>query len=188
MAPPVRPEPGSGWFRKLRFRLGARTEAGRQARELEGLILEKLPTDVRRDALERFVASRFRDRMQAHLSAGPLYGTVHTVLGVIAVAGGVATSTLAAGDEANSTLVIVVGLVVAAAGAMGQIFQYGKRSGVRFRAGNDLRHEGWDYVLGEGKYKNTSPTQAFERFYARIWEIEAPADATVEQGRDYPGA
>jgi hypothetical protein len=155
--------------------------AHRQAEELDELILRRVKaTSGDRDALERFVHSRFRERMIRHLTVAPRFAWGHTILGVIAIAGGVATSTLAAGDNANSILVVVVGLVVASAGALGQIFKYGMRSTVRFRAGNDLRHEGWDYALGKGKYAGMTDSQALDHFYARIWEIEAPADASVE--------
>lgn len=154
-----------------------------QAEQLCDLILQKLGDDDK-DSREKFVQSRFQQRMASHLTRAPWLGNAHTAIGVIAISGGVAASTLAASGNAHSAIVVVLGLVVAAVTAMNQIFKFAKRSVVRFRAGNELRHEAWDFILGKGRYMDKSPEDAFGAFYAEIWRIEAPVDASVELEQD----
>jgi hypothetical protein len=157
-----------------------------QATELEELIQDKLEELDDVQARRKFVETRFKQRMISHLTRAPWLGFAHTAIGVIAISGSVAVSALAAGNKAKSTGVIVIGLVVAAASAASQIFKFAKRSVVRFRAGNELRHEAWDYVLGRGAYAGKGAQAAFDTFYEQIWRIEAPVDASVEL-EDQPG-
>jgi hypothetical protein len=92
----------------------------------------------------------------------------------------VATSTLAAGGHTDSTLIVILGFLVAGATGLNQIFKFANRSAVRFRAGNELRREAWDYIFDQGDYKQKSPQEAFDFFYGKIWIIEAPVDKSVE--------
>lgn len=168
---------------RLRRRWNQGVDARAQARELNRFILEKLERDqIGGDAREKFVESRFQARMSTHLSQAPLLAYAHTAIGVLGIAGGVGASSVAASDRPDATIVVVLGLVVAAATATNQIFKFGQRSSVRFRAGNDLRREAWDFILEEGPYAGLEPKKAFSRFYRQIWRIEAPVDTSVEIG------
>jgi len=151
-----------------------------QARELYDLILPKLQNLNNPGAIEKFVQSRFEARMASHLKRAPWLGYAHTAIGVIAIGGAVATSTLAAGGHTDSTLILILGFLVAAATGLNQIFKFANRSAVRFRAGNELRREAWDYIFDRGDYEKQSPQEAFDSFYDKIWRIEAPVDASVE--------
>jgi hypothetical protein len=153
-----------------------------QAEQLNELLQKKVEHIGNAEAVRLFVTSRFQARMASHLTRAPWLGYAHTALGVTAIMAGVATSTLAAGagPDANSTLVVVLGLLVAGTTALNQIFKFAKRSAARFRAGNQLRQQAWDYIFGRGCYAEKSDKDAFFLFYSKIWAIEAPVDASVE--------
>jgi hypothetical protein len=119
--------------------------------------------------------------MQRHLTVAPRQELAFGVFSVLSIAGGVAVSTVSASGESQSGWVIALGLIVAASTAINQITRTGQKSAVRYRAGNALRREGWDYVMGRGRYVNLSdPKAEFEAFYDAVWDIERPADLTVE--------
>jgi Protein of unknown function (DUF4231) len=140
---------------------------------------------------ETFVRSRFAGRMKADLKTGSLHSFFYAMSNVIAVAGGSASAAIAATGGTNSLAVLLIGLAVAASAALGQLFRFGERSRVRYRAGNQLRKEGWDYVVGRGRYLDAqNPAEAFGRFYDVFWEIEAPVDRSIEhrEGSHFDGA
>jgi Protein of unknown function (DUF4231) len=179
-----------------------RHHAAFEARELAGLISERLAElpeplsaggnsapaelDGRRRPLTRaeaetFVQSRFAERMKADLRTAPLHSFFYAASNLLAVAGGSASAAIAATSGAHSLAVLLIGLAVATSAALSQLFRFGERSRVRYRAGNQLRKEGWDYVIGRGRYRETQdPVEAFGRFYDVFWEIEAPVDRSVE--------
>lgn len=185
--------------------------AATQARELADLIvgrLAELPESaigeanppvaqhrlsrrpLTRAEAETFVRSRFSVRMAADLRTGPLHSFFYVLSNLVAVAGGSATAALAATGYSHSPAVLVIGIAVAISAGFSQLFRFGERSRVRYRAGNQLRQEGWDYVMGRGRYRETDdPREAFRKFYDVFWEIEAPVDRSVEhqEGSDLDG-
>lgn len=149
-----------------------------QAEELVSLIRRRLAAEgLATPEREQFVDSRFKDRMITHLVQAPKFMVWFHVLSVVAIVGATAVSGL--GGEVG-WLVTLLGVVIALATAINQAGRLGQRSAVRFTAGNALRKEGWDYVMGRGRYLNKEGAPAFALFYDAVWEIERPADAIVE--------
>jgi hypothetical protein len=174
-----------GWNLLRNFFTRRKRKAEGQADELVTLMLERLQQDQVTDAAAiKFVRSRFRDRMVSHLSIAPWHGFAFSTLSLISIAGAVAISSLAASGDTTSGLVVALGLLIAATTAMNQIWQFQKRSTTRFRAGNSLRQEGWDYVTKQGRYAMCEPGDSFGIFYDAVWRIEAPADAISEAETD----
>jgi hypothetical protein len=161
----------------------SRKEAMAQASELAGLVLQKVDSP---EEARAFVDKRFRDRLATHMRMAPLHGLTASALNIVAITGGVAASSLAAAGEATSGWVIGLGLLVAAASAVNQIGKFGQRAAVRFRAANALRQEGWDFVVGRGRYLTLSGEAAFGAFYDAIWQHERPAEAIAEKADATP--
>ena len=172
-----------GWLKRI-FRRNRRAES--QAEEIVALILPKLAAEgLLDDARRTFVASRFRDRMITHLGVAPRQNLAFGMLSLVSIAGGVAVSSLATED---SDVVFWLGLVIAAATTLNQIWKFGPRAAVRFRSGNALRQEGWDYVMGRGRYKRKPPDEAWDAFYDTVWQIERASDAMVEADPESDGS
>lgn len=152
-----------------------------QATQLSDLILKKTNELDAAEEAKEFVCSRFEQRMEQHLKVAPWQGRLFFFFSVLSISAGVASSTLGASGSAKSGAVIALGLIVAASTAINQIAKFGQKSAIRFRAGNGLRREAWDYVMGQGRYEHVPDAeQQFRLFYNAIWEIERPADLTVE--------
>lgn len=115
--------------------------------------------------------------MIRHLTVAPRENIAFGSLSIVSVAAGVAVSSLAD----NQDVVFGLGLLIAASSAANQVWKFGPRSAVRFRSGNALRQEGWDFVMGRGRYITAKDNEeAWKAFYDVVWQIERASDAMVE--------
>jgi cytochrome c biogenesis protein CcdA len=155
----------------------SRKRAEQSATKLTKHVLRRIQADEDRRA---FVGQRYAERLTMHTYMAPRHSAIAMTLTVIAVAGGAATSTLAATGNTDSGWLIGLGLLIVLTGAVNQVGRFGQRAAARFQAGNALRREGWDFALSEGRYAGLDDEKAFSAFYAMVWTVEQPADALAE--------
>lgn len=130
------------------------------------------------DADERhkaWVAAEFRYPLRSLLIKAGHNSTYFALLSIVVVAGGFATSGIAvaggAGEGSSAAWVVfAIGLIVALAGGIAQIFRFGVRSNARRALALNLREEGWNFVYKEGDYTNDA--DALRKFRARVNEIQ----------------
>jgi Protein of unknown function (DUF4231) len=143
------------------------------------------PEPMDEEQLDDWVAARFTSPMRILLLQASRNSRGHVLLSLVVIAGGFVTSGIAvstAGVHKHSTtswIVFSVGLAVALAGGVSQLFRPGHRAAVRAALAIDLREQGWAFVNSTKPY-NKPVKIAFELFEQRISEIHRRAAALVE--------
>lgn len=104
----------------------------------------------------------------------------HVLLSLVVIGGGFATSGIAVaagtGHKGSHTswVVFSIGLVVALAGGVSQLFRPGYRATQRTTLAIELREEGWAFANSAKDY-NKDVKDAFERFNQRVSDIHRRA-------------
>jgi len=138
--------------------------------------------------LRDWVAYRFAVPLEEHLRQASFNARVRTVINLVVIAGGFATSGIAVASgsgqpgSALSWIVFAIGLLVALAGGISQTFRPGQRASARKAFGEQLRREGWALVNEHGDYQTAKrdPEQSrFELFDQRVSEIHLRATELV---------
>jgi Protein of unknown function (DUF4231) len=138
--------------------------------------------------LRDWVTYRFAVPLEENLREASFNARVRTVINLVVIAGGFATSgiAVAAGSgepgSALSWIVFAIGLLVALAGGISQTFRPGQRASARKAFGEQLRREGWALVNEHGDYQTAKrdPQQSrFELFDQRVSEIHLKATELV---------
>jgi len=109
----------------------------------------------------------------------------HLVVNTVVIAGGFATSGLAvtatkggAHTSASTTtawVVFAIGLAVALAGGVSQLYRPGHRATGRSELAARLRDEGWALIDGHGDYAGKQGGDLFEVFDTRVAEVRRAA-------------
>jgi hypothetical protein len=148
-----------------------------EPRELSELILDKLPNgDPRRE----FVRHRFWRPFEHSINSAFTYSTGFTILTLVVIAGGVASSIISqTGWGHADTLIAITGLLVAIAAAVNRLWRPGLRGALRNKVANELRREGWSFVCDEGRYKKPIADR-IGTFFKEVERINAPAEAIDE--------
>jgi hypothetical protein len=133
------------------------------------------PDDDDDDKHKAWVAAEFRYPLRSLLIKAGHNSTFFVLLSMVVVAGGFATSgiAVAGGAEKGSStawVVFAIGLTVALAGGIAQIFRFGVRSNARRTLALSLREEGWNFVYKDGDYAEDE--EALQKFRARITDIQ----------------
>jgi hypothetical protein len=131
-----------------------------------------------------FVKYRFWRPLQYSLKASFWYGWASSGLSVLAIAGGLASSALAAGPGSHDTLVAALGLLVVVTTTVNRIWRPGLRAVVRSQTANQLRREGWAFVCGRGNYVDLEPRARAPVFVDEVERINVTAEAVDEQSAD----
>jgi len=148
-----------------------------EPRELAALVLHKIsPEDPRR----QFVRYRFWRPFEHSINSAFKYSIWFSVLTVVVIAGGVASSLLSQTEwDYADALIATSGLLVAIAAAVNRLWRPGLRGALRNKVANELRREGWLFVCDEGPYKEVA-TDKVCTFFKKVEKINAPAEAIDE--------
>jgi hypothetical protein len=136
--------------------------------------MKKLQPDA--DAThEKWVAAEFRYPLRSLLIKAGRNSMAFATLSLVVVVGGFATSGLAVagGAEKGSAVawgIFLIGLIVALAGGISQIFRFGIRSNARRTLALNLREEGWSFVYRDGDYADGG--EPSRKFRARVTDIQ----------------
>jgi hypothetical protein len=120
-----------------------------------------------------WIASEFTDPLRALLLGSVRDRRAHMLLNLLVVAGGFATSGIAAaagsGHRGSTTSWIVfgIGLLLALFGAANQLFRPGYRATERTTIAFELREQGWAFAFAEGEYSRDDDA-AFTAFRQRV--------------------
>ena len=122
-----------------------------------------------------WVAAEFRYPLRSLLIKAGHNSMFFVLVSIVVVAGGFATSGLAVAggaEKGSSTawVVFAIGLIVAMAGAIAQIFRFGVRSNARRALALGLREEGWNFVYKDGDYAEDK--EAMKKFRVRVTDIQ----------------
>lgn len=145
--------------------------------QLSDEVLKRM-NEIQPDAVDRhkaWVAAEFRFPLRSLLIKAGHNSTFFVLLSMVVVTGGFATSGIAvaggAGEgSAAAWVVFAIGLIVALAGGIAQIFRFGVRSNTRRTLALNLREEGWNFVYKDGDYAEDK--EALKTFRARVTEIQ----------------
>ena len=148
-----------------------------EVEQLSDVVLKRM-NEVQPDAADRhkaWVAAEFRYPLRSLLIKAGHNSTFFVLLSMVVVAGGFATSgiAVAGGAEKGSSLawvVFAIGLIVALAGGVAQIFRFGTRSNARRTLALNLREEGWNFAYKDGDY--VEDQEALQKFRARVTDIQ----------------
>jgi hypothetical protein len=156
-----------------------------EPRELSKLILTKVDHG---DARNQFVRHRFWRPFQHSIDTASTYSAGFTLLTLLVIAGGVASSIISqTGWGHADTLIAITGLIVAVAAAVNRLWRPGLRAALRNKVANELRREGWSFVCDEGHYKDPGCDRV-GTFFKEVERINAPAEAIDENpGEDTQG-
>lgn len=150
---------------------------------------------ARKDRLQEWVTARFTRPLQKLLVQASRNAKGYALLSVFIIGGGFATSSIAvaAGTGKNSTswIVFSVGLVVALAGGVSQLYRPGYKATQIFALAMKLREVGWDFANGTGDYKGDDIQSLFILFDGQVSEIHWRAarimDFEPEMKSERPG-
>ena len=132
------------------------------------------------DLYKNWVASEFTYPLRDLLWGSARDRRTHTVLSMVVVVGGFATSGIAAAashsgrGHTTSWIIFGIGLVLALVGGLNQIFRPSFRANERTSIAVEMREEGWSFALSTGDYAPlTADSQAaFAKFQARVAEFQ----------------
>jgi hypothetical protein len=148
-----------------------------EVRQLSAEVLKRMkalrPDDA--DMHKGWVAAEFHYPLRSLLIKAGHNSTFFVWVSMIVIAGGFATSgiAVAGGAEKGSStawIIFAIGLIVALAGGIAQIFRFGVRANARRTLALSLREEGWNFVYKEGDYAKDK--EALQKFRARVTEIQ----------------
>jgi hypothetical protein len=148
-----------------------------EIRHLSKLVVERMD-ELQPDAKERhgaWVAAEFRYPLRSLLIKAAANSALFTAVSLVVVAGGFATSgiTAAVGSSKSSVatwVVFAIGLLVALAGALAQLFRFGVKANERRTLAVTLREEGWNFVYEVGDFADDA--SALGKFRTRVDEIQ----------------
>ncbi len=152
--------------------------------------LEPLPSAA--DRLQDWLASRFTYPLRSLLIQASRGGRFYALLNLGVVGGGFATSGIAvatgSGTRGSSASWVVfgLGLTVALAGGVTQLFRPGHRATERATLAAQLREEGWAFANATGPYA-AADHASFELLDRRVSDIHRRA-AHIAALEDTPGA
>jgi hypothetical protein len=132
------------------------------------------------DSFKAFVRYRFRRPLHYSVKSSLWYGVSFSVLSLLAIGGGLASSALATVPGNHDLAIAIIGIVIAVATAVNRLWRPGLRSAVRHRTANSLRREGWAFLCGQGSYAKGDPTQRADAFIVAVERINAEAEAIDE--------
>jgi len=178
--------PTGNWFTRL---VGHRTKAERdteqEVEKLHGLLGGELTKDSEAD--KEFLEFRFRRRCASYLRLCRYNSVSNTLITLVIVAGGFATSGIAVatgggrGSKAG-WLVFAIGIVVAVAGALAKLFNPETRALQLKAIVARMIAEAWDFVEYRGAYVPVaSQPRRFAHFRDTIESLNREADGLPDQ-------
>jgi len=187
MALPTEAAPRDQIRGQRRFRMsrlvGVRPYELHEVYQIEDHILERLrdlPAHIdQQQRLKDWVASRFTYPLRSLLIQAKGNGKYFFVLNTIVVGGGFTTSGIAVAAGANkgsavAWVIFGLGLLVAIAGGITQVYRPGHRASERLTLVMKLREEGWAFANATGPY-SANVEKAFLVFDARLTEFHRQA-------------
>lgn len=140
-----------------------------------------------------FLEFGFGSHLRNYRAFAGKYGFAFAFLSIVGVAAGVISSGIAAGWSGASRsrwAILVLGLLVALAAAINQVWRPGEKSVSRMRGANALRNEGWAFVHKRGRYRLLADDrEAFGLFVDEVFRIVGEAAVVDEahvQGPEAP--
>lgn len=127
-----------------------------------------------------FVRHRFTGRLVAYDKGDRWYGRLDNVLNLTSIGAGAAAA-IAGGVHAKPWVLIVLGSIVATLQTFSQWLKPSQRSSRRGHAAARLRDEGWDFVLGQDRYKGKDSRNAWTIFYGEVNKIAQQEEAVEDQ-------
>lgn len=168
-----------------------------EVEQLGELVLSRILAENQQSAevYRPWVASRFTYPLRSLLWQASRNTRGAVILNVLVVAGGFATSGIAVasrsgGKSSSFTLwtVFALGLIVAVAGGMAQLFRPAYRATERTRLSVSLREEGWAFATASGAYAG-SVEEALDIFRSKVSEIhQRAAQITALEAATPPAA
>jgi hypothetical protein len=161
---------------------------GAEAREIAKLVEHKVADNVKEadeaatEEVERrtsFVRLRFGGRLAQYEKNGRWYSRLDNVLNLASIAAGAAAA-LAGGLHTRPWVLIVLGSVVAVLQTFSQWVKPSQRATCRSHAAARLRDEGWDFVLGQNRYKSKDLCAAWPIFYAGVNRVAQRQEAVED--------
>ena len=154
---------------------------------MKGLILTKLG-NAATDADREFLDYRFKRRYRNAVKAAPKFGRRAAALKIGAATLGLASAAIGAlGDNIRTDLgiqitVVAIGVLVGVLAALDQTWKPGVRHANFRQTQNQLLKEGWDFVLGRGRYKKAPDlTEAFRTFVGEVCRVTQSERAGLEK-------
>jgi hypothetical protein len=177
-----------GWFPGGRFKRAVPAlelaEARHLAKEARRVLKDTSATRIEADGRD-WVTYRFEGLLLRLLFQSYKNARDHLVINATVIAGGFATSGLAvtatkSGSHGGSSttvawVVFAIGLAVALAGGISQLYRPGHRATGYSALVARLRDEAWALGDGHGDYTKDDPKELFAVFDARLNEIRADA-------------
>lgn len=140
-------------------------------------VRDKYETEgMKQQRLRDWVLENFTRSLRTLLLQSSRNGRGNIILSIVVIAGGFATSgiAVAAGTGHRGTgtswIVFSVGLAVALAGGISQLFRPGYRATQRLTLARDLKEQGWAFVNANTDYKGDIEA-AFDLFDQRVTAI-----------------
>lgn len=173
------------WFTRLRSGFGVPQYELKEVDDLGQHILHRLQGHVDISSFDQgqlgdWVDGQFRYPLRNWLRQASQNTRGHVLLNLVVIGGGFATSGIAVAEGTGhkgsniSWIVFSIGLVVALAGGISQIFRPGFRATQRITLAMELRDEGWYFVNLTRDYKKDTKS-AFELFSQRVSDIHRRA-------------
>lgn len=169
------------------FKHGGHRDFKREPGELSELVARRMQAD---DGAVKFVRFRFHRPLAYSITWSLRYGFASTVLSVAVIAGGLASSALAASEGANDTLIAILGLAIAVVASINRLWRPGLRAVARHQTANALRREGWAFVLAYDSYADLAELEARAAFVGAVERINRAVEAIDEsqpEGEDEQG-
>lgn len=150
--------------------------------------LESLHADADHDLYKDWLNSEFTYPLRALLFGSARDRRAHTVLNLVVIGGGFATSgiAVAAGSgrqgSTASWIVFSIGLLLAVIGGANQLFRPGYRATERTTIAVEMREEGWAFAMAIDSYSDDKT--AFTLFEQRVSALQrriAKISAVQEQ-------
>jgi hypothetical protein len=149
----------------------------REPGELSELVTRRMQGH---DGAVKFVRFRFHRPLAYSITWSLRYGFASTALSVAVIAGGLASSALAASEGANDTLIAIFGLAIAVVASINRLWRPGLRAVARHQTANALRREGWAFVLAHDSYADLEDLEARAAFIDSVERINRAVEAIDE--------
>lgn len=152
-----------------------------EVEQLGELVTRRIVSDATMEPslYSAWVASRFTFPLRGLLWQASRSTRGAVLLNLLVVAGGFATSGIAVASKGgkssvSSWIVFTIGLIVAVAGGIAQLFRPAYRASERTSLAVDLREEGWAFATSSGIY-DAATREAFEALDQRVTAIHRRA-------------
>jgi hypothetical protein len=175
---------------RWRFNFG---DHPREPAELERLILEKLASEApeKVETAKSFLEHRYGAHLRNYRRWGGKYSVAFTVTTLLVVTSGVLSSSIGTGWREThwaKVWLLVLGLVTAVGSALNYLWRPGRKGTGRMRGANRLSTEGWNFVIGTGRYRGMDVHAAYALFVEEVGRILADTAAVDEADFDLPSA